>query len=836
MCYRPSGNVSGTRGAALRLAALGGALALVGCPGGTGPGGGSGGGEEQEPAPAYAATVAVVDELGSPVPAAACEVPALGFTSQPVDGAGKLRLTRLRGPVLVVASAPGFLPGPVVIDPELAGAEVPVRLLARRSAGGEERIALHFGGDVMLGRRYLAPTSPITAVVTPGDGGASARAVVASLGPLFRAADLRSLNLETVVGELPASAAYPKKRFLLQSPPETMAMLDELQTSLVTLGNNHMRDWLEPGVVSTIAALDAAGIPHVGGGVSQAEARVPLAVAAGGLRVGCLSYTSVNGDFVNDSLPGDAAPVPSPLPSQEAWQYDARSFGYTGPSVTIPAALRRIGGLWGEFRAVEDDVATETELADLWAQASGVYPELQDWVARRGHGGANYYSTGGLAADIAELRAGGADLVVVQYHSGFQFVEVKSEFLEGAAHRAIDLGADLVVCHHPHVLQGLEWYRGKLIAYSLGNFIFDQDFLSTFSSAMLRVVFEGQELIEARVYPLVLERYRPVPLGGAAARNVIQALAERSTLPWRSERIDGAVRTVLSAFPAEAEPPRFVLEGSSARLERGAVPRATVSIDLPAGAMASIEPPTLTRSRGPGGAALSGVLFGRDLFRWGDFEDHAADGEDRGGAHWLATQSYKRVEVFASAASGTRCLRLSRTDRSRSRITTRPVARVPLGRHRVYDASGGSAMPADGEATFSLRLSARLDGAGHAFVRLDVYHFDDTNPTEDPESLLIRQVELAIDVPPDEAWHLLTVDLPASALEPAGPLAANAVLLNVGLGPEPGEDSVLRVDDLQVIEWRAADEMPDGFYAVDVIRSMSGAPQALVVEQCQHGA
>ena len=50
----------------------------------------------------------------------------------------------------------------------------------------------------------------------------------------------------------------------------------------------------------------------------------------------------------------------------------------------------------------------------------------------------------------------------------------------------------------PHVLQGFEWYKGRLIAYSLGNFVFDQDFLSTFPSVILRTIFEGDRMIDAR--------------------------------------------------------------------------------------------------------------------------------------------------------------------------------------------------------------------------------------------------------------------------------------------------------------------------------------------------
>jgi hypothetical protein len=213
---------------------------------------------------------------------------------------------------------------------------------------------------------------------------------------------------------------------------------------------------------------------------------------------------------------------------------------------------------------------SSAELSALWDALEAVYPELQDWVARRGHGGANPLELGNLAADIANARASGAEIVVVQFHSGFQFQEVKSEFVERAVQQAIDDGADLVVCHHPHVLQGFELYQGKLIAHSLGNFVFDQDFLSTFGSAILRVVFEETDLLEARVYPVVVDRYRPVPVTGKAARDIVQTLHERSHENTRSARIDGEVKRVLRTRSAGAEVPHLEFERGSGRLETGA--------------------------------------------------------------------------------------------------------------------------------------------------------------------------------------------------------------------------------------------------------------------------
>jgi len=68
-----------------------------------------------------------------------------------------------------------------------------------------------------------------------------------------------------------------------------------------------------------------------------------------------------------------------------------------------------------------------------------------------------------------------ADYVIVSMHSGNEYVEKPNDIQVNFAHKAIDAGADLILGHHPHVVQTIEKYKGKYIFYSLGNFIFDQD-------------------------------------------------------------------------------------------------------------------------------------------------------------------------------------------------------------------------------------------------------------------------------------------------------------------------------------------------------------------------
>ncbi|MCD7745116.1 MAG: CapA family protein [Lachnospiraceae bacterium] len=73
---------------------------------------------------------------------------------------------------------------------------------------------------------------------------------------------------------------------------------------------------------------------------------------------------------------------------------------------------------------------------------------------------------------IAEAQSEGAELIIVAFHWGSEKENTPDETQQSLAHTAIDCGADLVVGHHPHVLQGIEKYNGKYIVYSLGNFCF----------------------------------------------------------------------------------------------------------------------------------------------------------------------------------------------------------------------------------------------------------------------------------------------------------------------------------------------------------------------------
>ena len=95
-------------------------------------------------------------------------------------------------------------------------------------------------------------------------------------------------------------------------------------------------------------------------------------------------------------------------------------------------------------------------------------------------------------------------------------------------HFAIDHGADAVICHHPHIIQGVEVYHGKLIAHSLGNFVFDLNYPETFPSMILNSKIDETGFYEYNITPVYIDDYIPVQARGELGLYLLDDLAKRS--------------------------------------------------------------------------------------------------------------------------------------------------------------------------------------------------------------------------------------------------------------------------------------------------------------------
>lgn len=101
-----------------------------------------------------------------------------------------------------------------------------------------------------------------------------------------------------------------------------------------------------------------------------------------------------------------------------------------------------------------------------------------------------------------------ADILIVSFHFGEEYQEIKNSRQKMLAHLAIDNGAKIVIGHHPHVAQEIEYYNGGIIAYSLGNFIFDQNFSKeTMQGLVLEVLTEKNKIISAKSKAVELNNF-----------------------------------------------------------------------------------------------------------------------------------------------------------------------------------------------------------------------------------------------------------------------------------------------------------------------------------------
>ena len=152
----------------------------------------------------------------------------------------------------------------------------------------------------------------------------------------------------------------------------------------------------------------------------------------------------------------------------------------------------------------------------------------------------NEKRTAKFKADMEAVKEAGAELIIVNAHWGEESAKVPNAKQKELAREAIDMGADLVVGHHPHVLQGIEKYNGKYIVYSLGNFCFGGNRNPSDKDAMIfRQTFtlengQAEEDDNILIIPCSISsvsgrnNYQPTPLEGDEADRVMEKITERT--------------------------------------------------------------------------------------------------------------------------------------------------------------------------------------------------------------------------------------------------------------------------------------------------------------------
>ena len=237
------------------------------------------------------------------------------------------------------------------------------------------------------------------------------------LTPLLQEADLAFANIETPLARSGRPAAG---KIILRGAPEMAEALLEAQFGALCFANNHALDYGEEAFFETLDQLDRFSLPSVGAGKNLAAARKPCILERNGLRFGLLAYCSV--------LPAGFAAGP-----KNAGINPLRA----GTAYRPPYA------------------------PDVYP---GVSPEIITWAKTE--------DLRRMAREIRSLRKK-VDFLFANHHWGTSMVHDIRTFQHEIAHAAIDAGADLVLGGHPHVLQGIEYYKGRPIVYSMGNLVFD---------------------------------------------------------------------------------------------------------------------------------------------------------------------------------------------------------------------------------------------------------------------------------------------------------------------------------------------------------------------------
>ena len=320
-------------------------------------------------------------------------------------------------------------------------------------------------GDSILTRRIL----------TYEDANPSFRRMV----DLIRSADASFTNLEVLVHDFEGYPAATSGGTYMRAPPYVLDELTGMGFDLFSAATNHSFDYSHGGLEATIDHLDARDIAYAGIGRTLFEAREPAYVETPGGRVGLVSAST---SYPAGSQAGEQTPALGGRPGLNPIK---TSTVYTLDDHLLEN-LREIADATGIERIKQNWFDRGILYGHDWTQEE--FYHFGDMKFQEADGGAGVvYDPDGAHVDAfcASITdaARNADWTVASIHThqgkdGMDTTPETPDFMRQLGERAIDAGADIVVCHGPHVLRGLDVYEGKPIFHSLGNFIVQNETVS----------------------------------------------------------------------------------------------------------------------------------------------------------------------------------------------------------------------------------------------------------------------------------------------------------------------------------------------------------------------
>ena len=369
-----------------------------------------------------------------------------------------------------------------------------------------------------------------------------------------------------------------------------------------------------------------------------------------------------------------------------------------------------------------------------------------------------------------------ADFVIAMIHGGFDYERTPSNYVAGLLRTAREAGANLVLKDHSHVAGGFTWDQQSLVAWSMGNFVFDQEAWPAFESYLLTVYMKKGQVIRAFVDPLMIEEYVPRGLTGQQADHVARTAASEAG-PFVIE--DGVMEVDVHQQALQME--------NVKSLDGGAGPGQIIPMS-----------PSQWVSAFEGTGTLQ---LGRDLLWIGGFEDAAVDGAAGMAPLWDTTKGSLEVgEEYAY--EGKAGIRLTRSASNVEDAVTSHNHRI-LVNHRANVSITGWLRASPG-AFISVQMSWYSDQKGPSFLR-----------TTEP-----------IPIQAEDQWQSFRFDVKA-------PPEAIALGVFLRLAPPTQGIATADFDNLRIIEWAPAGTNFSPFY--DFAR-LTGTGELTFVQKILPGA
>ncbi|MFW5866705.1 MAG: CapA family protein, partial [Armatimonadota bacterium] len=219
----------------------------------------------------------------------------------------------------------------------------------------------------------------------------------------------------------------------------------------------------------------------------------------------------------------------APALEQTLLLLDEAGVSYAGAGLDRASAREpALATIGGQTLALLAYVDADTLPATTHFAASDTTPGTV-FVHGDGDGNPRQHTLEMLREDISAARER-ADFVIVAFHWGTESKDTPDRLQRALAHRCIEAGADVIVGHHPHVLQGVEIYGGRPIIYSLGNFAFPTPWKNTQYTGAVRIDVENGRWTKLTWHPVRMEHNTgiPAPAEGVDAQRIIARLKRLS--------------------------------------------------------------------------------------------------------------------------------------------------------------------------------------------------------------------------------------------------------------------------------------------------------------------